>query len=302
VIAEALAKLQSAFAAGQPPLQRRLTLLGIENDLTPLEFQQVVSQISDRDTRAEIAKLRLARLLRNEEPQPFMRRVIGPNVTLFHNPDVVRDDKSLIIAFGGKSLRPMISKGTFLQLLPSRKCDVAILSDPRRNHFVDGVKDYAPDFLQLVRRLDSDLERARYKNTRCFGTSMGGFVALRCGLLLGARAISVGGRFPWRIQRMIAGHGATTDAFELLCSCKASNSAEFICVYGEDFAPDAEALDHLATMFPVTRWPIRGLNQHNAIATLVKKGKLRRFYHDVFAFDQDAIGSRPSALLSHGYA
>jgi hypothetical protein len=87
---------------------------------------------------------------------------------------------------------------------------------------------------------------------------------------------------------MIDARGATTDAFELLCSCKASNAAAFICVYGEDFAPDAQAVDQLATVFPVTRWPIRGSNQHNAIATLVKKGKLRRFYREVLAFDKDA--------------
>jgi hypothetical protein len=189
VIAEALAKVQSAFAAGQPPLQRKLALLAIENDLTPLEFQQVIAQVSNRETKAAIAKLRLARLLRKEAPQAFMRRAIGPNVTLFHNPDIARSDKNLIITFCGKAQRPMISKATFLQLLPSMECDVVILSDPRRNHFVDGVEGYAPDFLQLVRRLDRDLERERYKNTRCFRNQHGW---LRC---VAMRAIAFPGGF-----------------------------------------------------------------------------------------------------------
>lgn len=288
MIAEVIATLQSNLARGaRSPARQKQALLNAENSLTPLEFQQAVGDLRDRFAHAQIAleQLHLSQLLANEAPTRFVRRPIAPDVTLFCDPDVSPADKSLIIAFCGKSQRLMISTGVFLQLLPSANCDVVILKDPRRNHFVDGSPDYATDFFPLVTRLGSDLGRDRYKDVLCYGTSMGGFAALRCGLLLGTRSISVGGRFPWRVQRMIDRNGETTEAFELLCRCKASKADEFVCVYGECSALDLAAVDHLATMFPVTRWAIPRVEKHNVIHELWKAGTLRQFYRDAFAFE-----------------
>jgi hypothetical protein len=297
LIAEALGKLESTFVRGTPsPAEARLALLEVENDLTPLEFHQVAGTIRDRfaNARADLDKLRLSELLATEAPARFLRRTFAPEVMLFHDPDISPANKRLVIAFCGKAQRLMMSKSVFLQLLRSTGCDVAILNDPKRNHFVDGSPDYAADFLKLVTRLDRDFDADRYKDVACYGTSMGGFVALRCGLLLGTRAISVGGRFPWRVKRMIDQDGKNTDAFELLCCCKATDTASFVCVYGERCVPDAAAVDHLATIFPVTRWPIEGVERHGVIAEMWKTGTLRQFYRDVFAFDGPALQAVPA--------
>ena len=66
-------------------------------------------------------------------------------------------------------------------------------------------------------------------------------------------------------------------AFDLLCACKASAAAKFVCVYGME--DDRRAVDHLATMFPVTRVPIQATG-HNVIFKMLKEGTLRQFYRE----------------------
>ncbi len=288
MIAEALARLESEFATGnRSPAEQHLTLLELENALTPQEFSEVTSQIRDRfaNAHAVLDKLHLCGLLARQAPARFERKIIAPDVKLFHDPDVSRADKTLIIGFCGKGHRLMLSTGTMLQLLPRGKCDLVVLKDPRRNHFVDGSRDYAPDFFQLITRLAKDLQFDRYKEILFYGASMGGFVALRAGLLLGTRAVSIGGRFPWRIRRMLERKGATTDAFELLCACKDIGAARLICVYATDYRPDAAAIDHLETILPVTRWPIAGMKKHNIVLELLEAGTLPQFYRSAFGFD-----------------
>lgn len=283
-----LSRLESILALGnQSPPWRQMALMDAEHSLTPLEFQRVVRNLCARfpNAQAVLQNLLLAQLLATEAPTPYVRSSIAPDVTLFHNPDVPCVNKSIVIAFCGKAQRLLIPTGVFLQLLPSADVDVVILTDPRRSHFARGLQEYAADFFQFVTRLDKDLKLNRYKNVCCYGTSMGGFVALRCGLLLGTKSVSVGGKFPWHVQRLLTGQ--TMPAFDLLCSCKASAAVSFVCVYGNN-ADDLRAVDHLATMFPVTRLHIQA--SHNVIFAMYKEGTLRQFYRVQFAFDPTVAG------------
>jgi hypothetical protein len=286
---EILSRLESLFAAGNQSIAwRQQALLDAEQSLTPLEFQLVTQTLCERfaDAQADLQNLRLSQLLAKEAPARYIRRPIAPDITLFHDPDVDRARKCLVFAFCGLSKRLMIPTGAFLQLLPCKEVDVVVVNDPHRNHFAHGCGEYAADFFQLVTRLSKDLKPHNYKNVCCFGTSMGGFAALRCGLLLQTKSISVGGRFPWHIQRLVT--GLAMPAFDLLCACKASDAVEFVCVYGIE--KDRTAVDHLATMFPVTRVPIRDATGHNVIFKMWKEGTLRQFYREHFVFDPVVAG------------
>ena len=175
----------------------------------------------------------------------------------------------------------------FLQFLPSEKFDVVLLRDSSSNHYLNGLGDYAADFPGLVARLVKDFHSQRYARIVCYGTSMGGLPALRCGLLLGGvRAISVSGRFPWSIGRVLDSGDRAIPAVELLCACQTSRPTDFVCVYGEQSDMDRAAVDRLATMLPVARWPISGVAEHNVFYELWKRGALRSLYNDLFACDQ----------------
>ncbi|THD72514.1 MAG: hypothetical protein E7813_03885 [Bradyrhizobium sp.] len=279
MIFETLSRLESLFAVGNQSIARRQRALwDAEQCLTPLEFQLVTETFCERfaDARADMQNLLLSQLLAKEAPARYVRKPITPDVTLFHDPDVERAKKCIVLAFCGRAHRLMIPTGVFLQLLPCKEVDVVILNDPGRNHFAGGCGEYASDFFQLVTRLGKDFNLGTYKNVCCYGTSMGGFVALRSGLLLDTKSISVGGRFPWHVQRLVA--DSAMPAFDLLCACKASDAAKFVCVYGMK-EEDRRAVDHLATMFPVTRVPIQ-VTGHNVIFKMLSKGTLRQFYQE----------------------
>jgi len=290
VIFETLSRLESVFALGnQSTTWRQQALLeDAEHNLTPLEFQLVSGTLCERFANAQAAlqSLLLTRLLANEAPARYVRQPVAPDVTLFHDPDQDRAKKCIVFAFCGRAQRLMIPTGVFLQLLPRKGVDVVILKDQHGSHFVQGCGEYAADFSQLVTRLARDLKPDRYKSVYCYGTSLGGFVALRCGLLFGTRSISVGGRFPWHVQRLL--EGKTLPAFDLLCACKASDAAEFVCVHG-GLEADVKAVDHLATMFPVTRVHIQEPG-HNVIFKMWKEGTLRQFYREQFGFDPVVAG------------
>ena len=292
MILEKISNLESSFALGnQSPTRRQLALLDAEHSLTPLEFQQVARNLCTRfaDAQAALKTLYLSKLLANEAPTRFVRKPVAPDITLFHDPNVTRADKCIIFAFCGKAQRLSIPTGLFLQLIPSKDFDIVVLSDPSRNHFSRGSREYAPDFFHLVTRLDKELKPDSYKNVCCYGTSMGGFVALRCGLLLRTKAISVGGKFPWHVRRLLEPTDRAMPAFELLCVCKRSDAAKFVCVYG-DRPNDVAAVDHLATMFPVTRLQIR-VPDHNVIFGMWKAGTLKQFYHEQFAFGSTSLAA-----------
>jgi hypothetical protein len=267
----------------------RKAILDVDNCFTPLEFQAAANDFARRypDALDALQALPLFQLLASEQAAAYQRRDIAPDITVFADPNVNPADKVLILAFCGAASRLMMSIAVFLQLVPSAAFDVAVLRDPSRNHFLNGLRQYADEFPQLVRRLVEDLRPHRYRNVLCYGASMGGLAALRCGLLLGGvRSISAGGQFPWHVGRLLDRARAPLPAFELLCSCRSSQASDLVCVYGEQSEKDLRAVAHLESMFPVLRWPIHGVRDHNVVYEMWKQGTLRAFYRELFSLDR----------------
>jgi hypothetical protein len=274
-------------------------MLKLEDCLTPLELAKIAagSVWLDRDTRAAFEQLHIFQLLRHAQPATYLRQDIATGITFYNDPNFNPENKALIIAFGGAGTRLSMSMAVFLQLVPSAKFDIAVLRDPSRNHYLTGLGDYADDFPRLVFRLSDDLGPERYRNVFCYGASMGGFPALRCGLLLGGvRAISVSGRFPWFVGRLVDRSEKLIPAFDMLCACRNSQRTDFVCVYGEHSKLDSESVDRLENMFPVRRFPVAGVAEHNVIYEIWKRGMLEEFYAKLFSIDREY--SRPPASSS----
>jgi hypothetical protein len=259
--------------------------LDAENSLSPLEFLAAARESIHLNPSAidVLQERHLFQLLAIDVPSSHRRSEIGPDITLFADPNSSRFDKALIFAFCGSAHRLMMSVSVFLQLLPKNAFDVVVLRDISRTHYLNSREQYADDFAQLVGRLAQDLQAHRYRKVFCYGTSMGGFPALRCGLVLGgARAISVCGCFPLHARPLL--HTAySMPAFEMLCSCRNSLPSDFVCVYGEHSVRDVRAADHLGSIFPIRRWPVAGVSDHNVIYEMWKQGTLRTFYRELFS-------------------
>jgi hypothetical protein len=271
----------------------RKTLLALEDSLTPLQLAAIAGNLAclPPDERSAFQQLHICQLLAREQPTKYLRMDIARDIALYTDPNFGPADKSIILAFGGIGTRLSMAISVFLQFLPSAKFDVVILRDATRTQYMNGLGDYADDFPRLVSRLDKDLRPQRYRRVFCYGASMGGFPALRCGLLLGGvRSISVSGRFPWFIGRFLDSAEAAMPAFDMLCACVTSRATDFVCVYGEQASTDSAAVDRLERMFPVLRRPIAGFAEHNVIYEMWKRGTLRAFYREIFSSDPLVAG------------
>ena len=259
----------------------------LEDSLAPLEFASFAGKVGFLSSAARTAfqQLDVWQVLVHEQPTRYLRTEIAPNVTFYSDPNFATAGKALVLAFGAGGGGLSMGTTAFLQFVPSEKFDVVLLRDPLSNQFLNGLPNYADDFPQLAARLVANFHPQRYARVVCFGTSMGGFAALRCGLLLGGvRSISVAGRFTW-IGRLLDGTERSIPAFEILCACKHSWATDFVCVYGEQALPDRQAVDRLATMFPIARRPIEGVSSHNVLYEIWKRGNVgNSFYAELLSF------------------
>jgi hypothetical protein len=269
-----------------PDMRRRAAILRLEDSSSPLELAALAAKLDflNPEARRAFEELPVAQLLTREQPTGYLRTEIASSVTLYSDPNFPPVGKSLLLAFGAAGGGLSMGTTMFLQLVPSEKFDVVLLRDRSSKHYLAGLGDYADDFPSLVDRLVKDFHSQRYARVVCYGTSIGGVPALRCGLLLGGvRAISISGRFPWHIGRLLDGTGRAMPAFDLLCACKTSQPTDFVCVYGEDSKLDSAAVDHVERMFPVLRRPISGTADHNVLYELWKRGSLQAFHQELFS-------------------
>jgi hypothetical protein len=268
-----------------------------EEKLTPGEFSELLEAAEGfrPDTRAWLRKVAAFAPRVQSAPQGFRRSSLHPEIDLYRDPDVPASGKRLLVACSGKGNRLMVPIFSFLQHLPSREFDIVLLRDMRRNHYLTGIPGYAASLPELTARLRADLRPERYKGLLCYGTSMGGFAALRLGLLLRAtRAVSVGGRFPWHVNRLTRADGISLPAFDPLCPCVSmeSHSAMF-AVYSAAHEPDRIDAERLCTMQRVTPVAVPGPATHNVIRNLFNDGKLSGFYN--FAFELNGRSGWPAA-------
>ena len=76
----------------------------------------------------------------------------------------------------------MLPISFFLQLMRDDKHDVLVLSDEHRRHFDGGVEGYSSSLLDTLKRIQAFAEAKPYEKVITYGTSMGGFPAIRAGL------------------------------------------------------------------------------------------------------------------------
>ena len=258
-----------------------------EAELTPLEIDALCMRGHrlPEHTRAWLNAMASYGGFMNAAPQRFWRRRVSNDIDFYCDPSVPVREKCLVFAFCGSAHRLMMPIPCTLQYLPADRCDVVVLRDQSHMHYMHGIHPYASSFLDLVRKLAADLRAAEYRSICTYGTSMGGFVALRCGIVLNARrAISVGGATAWQPPRLV--RNQYFPAFDFLCRCNMKTEVSLYCCYPADHLADAAAAAHIASFLPVRHLPIAGISTHNVIFELWRRNELAAFYNRVFDFNE----------------
>lgn len=238
---------------------------------------------------------RTDRVPAENEIRRFKRTEIHPDVKLYSADAGAR---TLIVGFCGRRLRLMMPIALTLQHLDDSQYDVLTLADRRDLHFDAGIEGFARSLPELAKRISAVIEPRGYSSVICYGTSAGGFPALRLGRLLNVdRAISAGGRPVWHINRLIEQKSAVK-AFDLICHCRAPSETQCYSLFSTGVQEDGEAAAKLAAVLPetlVTGIPCR---KHNFAFEMFKKGMLAEYHHELFGQAREPDLVRLPALMA----
>jgi hypothetical protein len=265
----------------------------LDEYMTPIELGMLVAR---RDEVSAPVRKRLEAIVRlapfaGQQPQDFHRMPIHPDVTLYRDPKVGAARKKLIVAFCGARNRLDMPLAAVLQSLPSREVDIAVFRDRTKHHYLKGIADYASGFLDLTAAIIRDLRPAKYRETYAYGTSMGGFAAVRYSLLHPVRrAVSMVGSFPGHVRRLV--DRQALPAFDLLCDCVAGSArTEIVSVFGDGSERDRQNSEWLARICGAKEVAVPHVTGHNVAHALAVSGTLPAFFAGMFELDGGAGGA-----------
>ena len=253
--------------------------------VTPLEAAELKEGLHrfPPPTQAWLSKLAALGEFATVPPQRYRRRALVRNIDIYSDASIPSESKSLILGFSGAAGQLMIPTPVFLQYVSSERYDVVMLRDRTKQAYAIGIPPYAHNLWDLTQKLTAEIGAATYRHVYPYGTSMGGFPALRCGLLLKTEtAVSGGGQFPWyppHLARKI-----DVPAFDPLCDCNAKSKTKLICYYSTGHAADVQSVELLQRILPIERVPIEAPG-HAFLAQLWSEGRLRAFYDRIFGGD-----------------
>ncbi|MBB4648670.1 hypothetical protein GGQ99_000392 [Aminobacter niigataensis] len=234
-------------------------------------------------------------LLSSGEPPltRFSRTEIATHVNLY---SAGRSAPNLIVGFATKHGFIMMGAALFLEDLDDAQHDFLQLADPRREFFDGGIEGFASSMRDLALRVGNLARERGYRSIMTYGTSMGGFPAIRAGNLMGAdRAISVGGRYAWHPGSMAK--GLRVGAFDTLCNCRSPLTTRCYLLYSVGCREDLDHAAKLAAIAPAShRIGVPG-RKHNFPMVLKDKGKLGGFHAEIFNLAREPDPSRIAALM-----
>jgi len=260
-----------------------------------------------RKTRAEIKAETVDALFRSDEAgtisnafgllgtaNRYRRNEISTGVNFY---SAGTGAKTLVVGFGTAKGRLAMPVFMVLEALDDRRYDLLLLSDLSNCHFDHGIDGYALTLPDLMRRVGDFAGGRGYGSIITFGTSMGGFPALRGGDLLGAdRSISVGGRFPWHPVRLEKGR-QRVQAFDALCDCRNPYRSPFYLLHSRNHREDqlhAEMMKKIAPASRVIVFPGEGHAVQNRIR---QKGRLDAFFLEMLDLNKEPDQDKLVAML-----
>ena len=279
--------------------RRKLKSHDLDNELTPAEIADVIKGHDEEELPFTIRPL----LEAGQTPVGYVRQEWGSHARYY---TANRGACGLIVAFCGRGWGLGVPVSAFLQSLRDDLYDVVVLHDPHKQHFDRGVLEFSNSFLDTVRRIESFAHQKRYRPIVTFGTSMGGYPALRAGLFLGAdRAISVGGRYCWHVGRLLR-EGDSAGAFDPLCHCFSERRTQMVAIVGGRNRADIKAANVLRRTFPQCHVQQIATDEHNVVHYFQRAGLLQLFCACLFEYWDKDIGSGLLVLLDktarHGHA
>ena len=258
--------------------RRKTRVKAYDDLLTPLEIAKLLE--SDRDMPFAIASL----LRGGESPAAYRREAWSEDATYYTSGNGAG---RLIVAFTHPGGRLGIPISSFLQMLRDDVYDVILLRDSSQLQYSRGIQGLGT-FLEAMKRIEDFAAAKGYQQIIAFGSSLGGYPALRGGRLLKARrAISVGGLYAWHPGRLMRNE-RSVQAFDLLCACASPSPTELVAVYAYRHDQDKSAFDLLLRTFPECSGVPIDTDRHNIAGYFYKARLLPLFLACLFDYWDEA--------------
>ena len=246
----------------------------LEGILTPRELARL-SKLAKRSNCPEPSRLWLKKIRKlvpkesSRPPQGYQRLEFTQHVTLYQNPKRDSRDKGLLVAFTGNARRLMMPIPVFLQFVDAQFWDVLLLKKCARNSYLLGIEGISTDFRGLIDYIETTTSAMQHRSVITLGASGGGFSAIWAAVLMRAtRGICVCGSPPSSLPSLIK---------------RAPNGPDLCFVYGEDCVLDHHAALTLVDLFGGRLRPIAEIDEHGALAELLKRGQFANFIAEMLA-------------------
>ncbi|MEH6522768.1 hypothetical protein [Sulfitobacter sp.] len=166
------------------------------------------------------------------------------------------------------------------------------LRDASRSAYIAGIPALSGDFKGSIAALSALLEQYETQRLLCLGASIGGFAAIRYGILLKAEKV-IGASSPTNITsdflasigdsrgRLVARRlqrSFTADELDLGPEVALANGRCKIDLwFGEDYPIDANHASYLSGCAGVNQFPIPGLDRHVSFPSIITSGEFQEF-------------------------
>ena len=245
-----------------------------ERTMTPMEASRIL-----RNKESGYRSFSTGHFESTFQPRRFERVRLAESANLY---SANLGARTLIVGMAGRHAHLFGPIWRVLQHLDDSKYDLLLVADDRRWHFSAGSAGFANSLPEMATRIRHIAESGAYENLITYGTSMGGFPALRLGGLLGAqRAVSIGGRYAWDIHRLQTEPGYQ-NGFDPLCSCFGARPKEGVAIYAEQVKEDAENVARLKAVYPDLHEIAVPGRKHDVPGGAMKRGNGDRFYEILF--------------------
>jgi len=295
----------------------------LENRLTPSEFDSLSTELNDHyfhglgffgkkraiqrmmhvERRAFYAVNKIVVSLKKSlkrKPEPYLRLRVKKNIQLYSDSTYDSNNKTLIIGFTGNHKRLMLPVAVFLNHISSKKFDLLLLKDTKRDGYRSGITGITNDIHGLIGELGLFCDSDKYKAVVSLGTSSGGLPAVLTALNLELdKAVFIGGAGPSNIKwKSAKGFNSVEHVTDRAVNLK--KPANVLCLYSADIIADELNVEDLANYISVKKVSIRRFLPHKKLGhgflnEFVKQYRFSSFINKVLDVSKDGLGSKQRA-------
>jgi len=214
------------------------------------------------------------RVIRNaEDPFRWKRHAVGDHADLFASVQSRLAEKTLIVAFTGRTMRLMTPTHHVLGSLSPARHDLLMLRDPSRSHYHDGIPGLGADLVAVARALGRYVQDSGYRRVVALGTSAGGIPAVCSAILNGWERVLACG------TDRLSSHPCFRDVLEYCAQLHAAASKpEVILAYSAGNERDTDGARQIAALLPAARLlPDARFADHSLLYELHRLGELAGF-------------------------